>query len=127
MILVLKGSNKQDCSLCDVSISSTDNRTTPDLLQNMVVRIHLPSGVRKRFRVALGTSVEQLLVKVCSSEGLSCRHHSLQYVDFKHKFLDLSSVVAEIGVDEIRLMDKTGVIPPPPARDTIALRKPPCK
>lgn len=52
--------------------------------------------------------MKQLVTRVCSRERLNPRHHSLQYIDFKHEFLDMASTVDEIEVSQIRLMDKRG-------------------
>ena len=54
--------------------------------------------------------MKQLIMRVCSREKLNSRHHSLQYIDFKHEFLDMTSTVHELGVNQIRLMDKRGKI-----------------
>ena len=52
--------------------------------------------------------MKQLVMRVCSRENLNPRHHSLQYIDFKHEFLEASCTVDEIGVSQVRLMDKRG-------------------
>ena len=52
--------------------------------------------------------MKQLVMRVCSRERLNPRHHSLQYIDFKHEFLDMATTVDGIEVNQIRLMDKRG-------------------
>ena len=47
-------------------------------------------------------------MRVCSREGLNPRPHSLQWIDFKHEFFEAGSTVDEIGVSQVRLMDKRG-------------------
>lgn len=58
--------------------------------------------------MCLDMTVKQLVMRVCSRENLNPRHHSLQYIDFKHEFIDTSSTVDEIEVKQVRLMDKRG-------------------
>ena len=53
-------------------------------------------------------TIKQLVMRVCSREGLNPRHHSLQCIDFKHEFFEAGSTVDEIGVSQVRLMDKRG-------------------
>ena len=76
--------------------------------QSKILQIILPSGLKKSYRVSLDMTMKQLVMRVCSREGLHPRHHSLQYIDFKHEFLDAGSTVDEIGVKQVRLMDKRG-------------------
>ena len=64
--------------------------------------------MKKSYRVSLDMTIKQLVIQVCSREGLNPRHHSLQYIDFKHEFLEAGSTVDEIGVSQVRLMDKRG-------------------
>ena len=52
--------------------------------------------------------MKQLVMRVCSRESLNPRNHSLQYIDFKHEFLDMASTVNDIEVNQVRLMDKKG-------------------
>ena len=52
--------------------------------------------------------MKQLVMRVCSRECLNPRHHSLQEIDFKHEFLEAGSTVDEIGVSQVRLIDKRG-------------------
>ena len=58
--------------------------------------------------MSVDTTVKQLVMSVCSRENLNPRHHSLQYIDFKHEFIDAGSTVNEIEVKQVRLMDKRG-------------------
>ena len=58
--------------------------------------------------MSVDTTVKQLVTSVCSRENLNPRHHSLQYIDFKHEFIDAGSTVNEIEVKQVRLMDKRG-------------------
>ena len=53
--------------------------------------------------------MKQLVMRVCSREGLNPRHHSLQCIGFKHEFLEAVSTVDEIGVSQVRLIDKKGM------------------
>ena len=55
-------------------------------------------------------TLKQLVMRICSRERLNPRHHSLQYIDFKHEFLSMSGTVSELDVNEIRLMDKRGIV-----------------
>ena len=52
--------------------------------------------------------MKQLVMRVCSRENLNPRNHSLQYIDFKHESLDMTSTVNDIEVNQVRLMDKKG-------------------
>ena len=73
-----------------------------------MLHIFLPNGTRKSYRVSTDMTMKQLVMRVCSRERLNPRHYSLQYIDFKHEFLDMTSTVDEIEVNQIRLMDKRG-------------------
>ena len=64
--------------------------------------------MKKSYRVSLDMTMKHMVMRVCSREGLNPRHHSLQYVDFKHEFLEAGSTVDEIGVSQVRLTDKRG-------------------
>lgn len=76
--------------------------------ESKILHIGLPTGVRKSYRVSLDMTMKQLVMRVCSRERLNPRHHSLQYIDFKHEFLDMATTVDGIEVNQIRLMDKRG-------------------
>lgn len=76
--------------------------------QNKILQLILPSGAKKSYRVSLDMTMKQLVMRVCSRESLNPRHHSLQYIDFKHEFLESGTTVDEIGVSQVRLMDKRG-------------------
>lgn len=64
--------------------------------------------MKKSYRVSLDMTIKQLAMRVCSRVNLNPRHHSLQYIDFKHEFLEAGSTVDEIGVSQVRLVDKRG-------------------
>ena len=64
--------------------------------------------MKKSYRVSLDMKMKQLVMRVCSRECLNPRHHSLQEIDFKHEFLEAGSTVDEIGVSQVRLIDKRG-------------------
>ncbi|PFX19373.1 Protein cordon-bleu, partial [Stylophora pistillata] len=88
-----------------------DDESVEDLLdakeeESKVLQLIFPSGIKKSYRVCLDMTVKQLVMRVCSRENLNPRHHSLQYIDFKHEFIDTSSTVDEIEVKQVRLMDK---------------------
>lgn len=60
--------------------------------------------------VPLDMNMKRLITYLCKKEQLNSRFHSLQYVDFKHEFLNMDSLVGELEVEELRLMDKRGTV-----------------
>ena len=77
--------------------------------QSKILTIHLPEKNKKSYQVPLDMSMKMLVGRICSQENLNPRFHSLQYLDFKHEFLDMGSTVRDIESNKLRLMDKRGI------------------
>ncbi|XP_078377063.1 LOW QUALITY PROTEIN: uncharacterized protein LOC144660326 [Oculina patagonica] len=90
----------------EVEDDSVENLLDIEGEENKILQLILPSGAKKSYRVSLDMTMKQLVMRVCSRESLNPRHHSLQYIDFKHEFLEAGTTVDEIGVSQVRLMDK---------------------
>jgi len=98
-------------TLSDSRRGSSELDVLEDLLdldgeESKILQIVLPTGIQKSYKVSIDMTLKQLVMRICSRERLNPRHHSLQYIDFKHEFLSMSGTVSELDVNEIRLMDK---------------------
>ncbi|XP_068715419.1 serine-rich adhesin for platelets-like isoform X2 [Montipora foliosa] len=92
----------------ELESDSLDDLLDFDGEESKRLEILLPTGTQKSYRVSLHMTMKQLVMRVCTRERLNPRHHSLQYIDFKHEFLSMASTVSELEVNQIRLMDKRG-------------------
>ncbi|XP_048579588.1 uncharacterized protein LOC5516820 isoform X1 [Nematostella vectensis] len=76
--------------------------------EGKLLEIHLPSGGKTSIEVPTNMRLGNLLTFICKREELNVRMFTLQYVDFIHQSLDMSSQVEELHSSELRLMGKNG-------------------
>ncbi|XP_048579591.1 histone-lysine N-methyltransferase 2D isoform X3 [Nematostella vectensis] len=74
--------------------------------EGKLLEIHLPSGGKTSIEVPTNMRLGNLLTFICKREELNVRMFTLQYVDFIHQSLDMSSQVEELHSSELRLMGK---------------------
>ncbi|EDO44807.1 predicted protein [Nematostella vectensis] len=88
--------------------------------EGKLLEIHLPSGGKTSIEVPTNMRLGNLLTFICKREELNVRMFTLQYVDFIHQSLDMSSQVEELHSSELRLMGKNEVRRSSLNEDTLA-------